>query len=113
MLKLPDSICIAGINWSVEITDDVDAAWGECDFNEFTIKLHEKMFEEEGDDTFALSVFIHEVVHAVFWTVPVLKKAVESVGEEAFIDTFASVFSDTLMRNELIKMESFYDRKTN
>lgn len=110
--KFPDKLNICGkiyniayIDNEVTITDNEPSGWGLFDPFSQTLRIL-----DSEDINAKLDTLIHEILHAIFHHNRYLRDAVgarEPSGgekEELFVNQLASILTDTLTRNDIIKL---------
>lgn len=106
-LKTPKKIKILTANYTVKLCKDkfkigADSSvplWGNINHEHRTINLYSKL-----DNETLMEVLVHEIVHGVLIDSG-LDKFIEKGNEEFFTINFGHILTDTLIRNNLIKVE--------
>jgi len=100
-MKLPKSINILSQIYEVESVPDViidenrNMLYGRCLFEESRILIYNY------NSTQAFKTLLHEIIHAICRDLNLY----DAEHNEKFIDTLATGLTDTLIRNDLIKIK--------
>lgn len=104
-MKIPEKINILSTEFSVEICekpsdvsgDGRDAQWGNIDYWNSEMRLYKHKSKEQ-----IFKSFIHEIVHGVITELRITEISKLDRYED-IVESFSSVFVDTLIRNNLLK----------
>lgn len=113
-MNLPKKLNIMGKIYKVQyvhdmVQVDVDkrcALWGQVDYYSRTIRIwkgNKKWPRQKAD---MLETLLHEIIHALLQDNKLVMNLIklEDKNKEEFVDNMANLLSDTLLRNDLIKI---------
>ena len=109
---IPRRITIVGIEYRVVVCDDMvevdvdrrEVLWGQADFHGRTIRLFRGKGDRERSVPDMLYTLLHEIGHCIFQQCEALKACLGPKTEHEFIDEFASIMADTLVRNRICRL---------
>jgi hypothetical protein len=105
MLHLPSEVNVCGRTYRVvvdeRVPDGCDDLEGNVSFQEGVIRIARTANHQEMADDAKSIALLHEMVHAMFHEFPMLVRELPADTREEWIDTFASVWADTVQRNGL------------
>ena len=105
MLNLPSEVTVCGRTYDVrverDVTDDGGDLEGNVTFQEGVIRIAARANHQNMSDDAQAIALLHEMVHAVLQGVPLLIRDLPAETREEWIDTFSSMWADTVQRNGL------------
>jgi len=79
--------------------------WGQLDFCTNTMRIFIGTKDKPHPSERIIATIYHEICHAILGDCKALKKIIVKDGEEDFVDTFSTLFIDTMTRNKLVNYE--------
>lgn len=99
-MKIPPSINIGGVPWTVEYANDIPMdmeMYGKCDYTQRIITVY-----KSGCPMTDMQTFWHELLHALSWAYGLQLDDTDDKHER--MDVLACVLVDTFTRNNLIRL---------
>jgi len=115
-MNWPKHVNVCGIPYRLVFTDSMietdvnryQALWGQCDEHERTIRVFRGRRKRRRSNADMLCTLLHEFGHAILGASPALRRmaAKGKWTDEDFIDEYAQRMADTLIRNQLVRVET-------
>lgn len=107
-MKIPKKVNVCGKTYKIVPcqkmlavdAEETSALYGQTDVYNKVIRVY-----AGGQDADTLDTLIHEICHAIFAEHRVLRMALDGDMEEAFVQSWAVAFVDTMIRNKLVEVE--------
>lgn len=109
----PQTLTVCGLIYRVEyvrheVEADIDkraAVWGQVDFHTRSIRICVGRGKRRRKPSDLLNTLLHELLHAILQQnkAVILAAKADDTYSEVFVDSLASVLTDTLVRNGLVR----------